>query len=239
VPSRVGRSDSRAQTGSSALDCSARNVRRERRRTALESTSGKGIPLQFVLASFNRDKLREFRAWFKNSPIELMPLFEFSGASAPVETGATLEENARLKARAAMELTGLAAIADDTGLEIEALNGRPGVRSSRYAGISATDRMNLDTVLEQMKEVAPGARKARFRTVMVACFPRRPEVMSEGILEGAITAAPRGDNGFGYDPIFEIAGLGKTLAELALPEKNEVSHRVRAAKTLMEAMGMA
>ncbi|MBI1798914.1 MAG: non-canonical purine NTP pyrophosphatase, partial [Candidatus Eisenbacteria bacterium] len=137
------------------------------------------------------------------------------------------------------ELTGLPAIADDTGLEIDALGGRPGVRSARYAGPGATDRLNLETVLEQMANVPPGSRTARFRTVMVASFPRRREVVVEGVLKGAITFAPRGENGFGYDPIFELEGWSRTLAEITLEEKNRLSHRARAAEALMETLGLA
>jgi XTP/dITP diphosphohydrolase len=195
--------------------------------------------MQFVLATFNRNKVRELRAWFKDTPVDLLPLFEFSGASAPVETASTLEENARLKARAGLELTGLATIGEDTGLEIDALAGRPGVRSARYAGVGANDRMNLETVLEQMSKVPPGARTARFRTVMVAAFPKRPEIVCEGVLEGVITGAPKGEGGFGYDPIFEVGTLGRTLAELSIEEKNRISHRARAAKRLIEELGLA
>ena len=194
--------------------------------------------MKFILATFNRDKVRELRAWFKGLPVELEPLYEMSGASSPVETGATLIENARLKARAAMATWDQAAIADDTGLEIDALNGRPGVRSSRYAGVGATDRMNLETVLDQMQKIPPEKRAARFRTVMIACIPGRGEVRGEGVLEGTITAAPRGSSGFGYDPIFEVRDLGRTLAELSLEEKNRLSHRALAAKDLIAKLGL-
>ena len=191
--------------------------------------------MKFVLATFNRDKVRELRAWFRDSPIELEPLYEQAGASSPVETSATLVENARLKARAAVELTHMPAIADDTGLEIDALNGRPGVRSARYAGVGASDRMNLDVVLDQMSKVPPEKRRARFRTVMVARLPDGREVIAEGLLGGIITAAPRGEGGFGYDSIFEVGGMGgRTLAELSLAEKNGLSHRALAARQLLE-----
>jgi XTP/dITP diphosphohydrolase len=191
--------------------------------------------MKFVFATFNRNKVRELRAWFRDTAIELEPLYELSGASAPVETSASLEDNARLKARAAAELSGMPAIADDTGLEIDALNGRPGVRSARYAGVGATDRMNVDAVLEQMSKVPPESRRARFRTVMVARMPNGREVMAEGLLGGIITAAPRGEGGFGYDSIFEVGGMGgRTLAELSFAEKNGLSHRALAARALLE-----
>ncbi|HTM57366.1 MAG TPA: RdgB/HAM1 family non-canonical purine NTP pyrophosphatase [Candidatus Udaeobacter sp.] len=193
--------------------------------------------MKFVLATFNRDKVRELRAWYRGMPIELQPLYELSGASAPVETGATLEDNAQLKANAAAKLARLPAIADDTGLEIDALNGRPGVRSARYAGVGATDAMNVEAVLEQMKDVPDSARSARFRTVMVAVVPGRRDVIAEGELEGVIIRVPRGANGFGYDPIFQLPE-GRTLAELTLEEKNRVSHRAEAARVLAEQLGL-
>ena len=182
--------------------------------------------------------MRELRAWFRGLPVEFEPLYEMSGASSPVETGSTLIDNARLKAQAAMEMWDLPAIADDTGLEIDALNGRPGTRSARYAGVGATDRMNLETVLDQMAKMAPESRGARFRTVMVACMPGLNEVSAEGVLQGSITAAPRGSSGFGYDPIFEVKELGRTLAELTLEEKNRLSHRALAARNLIAKLGL-
>jgi XTP/dITP diphosphohydrolase len=150
----------------------------------------------------------------------------------PAETGATLLENARLKAEAAVRLTGLPAIADDTGLEVDALDGAPGYRAARFAGPGAGDAENLALLLERMKAVPPGRRTARFRTVCVACFPDGGERVGEGVLEGLITEAPRGAGGFGYDPVFEVAGLGRTLAELDDAGKNALSHRARAAVAL-------
>ena len=194
--------------------------------------------MKFVLATFNRDKVREMRNRLRRYRIELIAYGEMQGVSSPVETGATLLENARLKAKAALESTGLPAIADDTGLEIDALSGRPGVRSARYAGPGASDRRNVEVVLEQLSKVPRGARSARFRTVMVACFPDQPEIVVEGVLEGAITDSPRGQGGFGYDPIFEVAGDGRTLAELSLEEKIRISHRTRALDALMREIGL-
>ena len=189
--------------------------------------------MKFVLATFNRDKVRELEVWTRGTSIELEPWSDFDGAAPPPETGATLEDNARLKASAAASLARRPAIADDTGLEIDALGGRPGVRSARYAGPGATDRMNLDLVLEQMREVPDAARTARFRTVMVAFLADGDEVVAEGALEGRILRAPRGSNGFGYDPIFQLPD-GRTLAELSLEEKNRVSHRARAARAMAD-----
>jgi XTP/dITP diphosphohydrolase len=194
--------------------------------------------VKLVLATFNHGKLREFRQRLGNLPVELLSLNEFEGALGPVETGATLEENARLKARAAFELTRLPCVADDTGLEIDALSGRPGVRSARYAGPNATDAANREAVLQQMTGIPGESRGARFRTVIVACFAGGPDVVAEGVLEGRITFTPRGEQGFGYDSIFEPAGMDRTLAELTLDEKNRISHRARAIAALLPALGL-
>ncbi|HTK32382.1 MAG TPA: RdgB/HAM1 family non-canonical purine NTP pyrophosphatase [Candidatus Saccharimonadaceae bacterium] len=192
--------------------------------------------MHYTLATFNRDKLREFKRLFEGSDIELTGIADYPGASVPAETGATLLENAELKAKAAVQVSRFASIADDTGLEIDALHGRPGVRTSRYAGPSARDQDNVEAVLEQMKAVPLEKRTARFRTVLVAAFPRGPEIVAEGVLEGRITLEPRGSNGFGYDPVFELPDLGRTLAELTLEEKNRLSHRGRAVQRLIASL---
>ncbi len=189
-------------------------------------------PLDLVLATFNRGKIRELSALLAAPGRCLRGLNEFAGALAPAEYGTSLLENARLKADAALRLTGLAAIADDTGLEVDALDGAPGLRSARFAGEAASDAENVALLLERMRSVAPGRRSARFRTVCVARFPDGSEHVGEGILMGAITQAPRGTGGFGYDPVFEVAGMGLTLAELDEASKNAISHRARAAEAL-------
>ena len=187
---------------------------------------------RYVLATFNRDKARELHALLALPEIEILPLSDFPGAVVPEETGETLSENALLKARAAARHTGLPAIADDTGLEVEALSGEPGVRAARFSGPDATYASNVALLLERMRGVAPGLRAARFRTVCAAVFPGDGEVLAEGVLEGRITEAPRGARGFGYDPVFEPAGFARTLAEMTTAEKNEISHRGRAARAL-------
>jgi len=188
--------------------------------------------LDLVLATFNRGKIRELSALLAAPGRRLRSLSEFAGALPPAERGTSLLENARLKADAAVRLTGLPAIADDTGLEVDALDGAPGLRSARFAGEDAGDAENVALLLERMRAVAPGRRGARFRTVCVARFPDRSERVGEGILEGAIVLAPRGGFGFGYDPVFEVAGMGLTLAELDETAKNAISHRARAARAL-------
>jgi XTP/dITP diphosphohydrolase len=189
-------------------------------------------PADLVLATFNAGKFRELSALLAAPGRRLRPLAEFAGATEPHETGATLLENARLKADAAVRLTGLPAIADDTALEVEALGGAPGVRSARFAGEHASDAENVALLLERLREVPAGRRGARFRTLCVARFPDGRERVGEGVLEGTIALAPRGRGGFGYDPVFEVAGTGRTLAELDADAKNAISHRARAARAL-------
>jgi XTP/dITP diphosphohydrolase len=189
--------------------------------------------LKIVLATFNTDKLREMRDLLRLEWAELVGLGDVPGTSAAPEVGKTLEENALAKARAALRMTGMPSIADDTGLEVDALGGKPGVYTARFAGPGATYAQNVHRLLEVMTGIDPARRTARFRTVCVACFPGLRECVAEGVLEGRITEHPRGANGFGYDPVFEVAGLGKTLAELAAPEKNALSHRAKAAQALV------
>jgi XTP/dITP diphosphohydrolase len=189
-------------------------------------------PSDLVIATLNPGKARELAALLAAPGRRLRALHEFPGAMAPDETGATLLENARLKAQAALRLTGQPAIADDTGLEVDALDGAPGHRAARFAGPGAGDAQNVALLLERMVSVPRERRTARFRTVCVACFPDGTERVAEGVLEGAITEARRGASGFGYDPVFEVAGLGRTLAELDEVEKNAISHRGRAVRAL-------
>ena len=189
-------------------------------------------PPDLVLATFNRGKIRELSALLAGPGRRLRDLSEFTGALPPAEHGTSLLENARLKADAAVRLTGLPAIADDTGLEVDALDGAPGLRSARFAGEDAGDAENVALLLERMRSAAPGHRGAHFHTVCVARFPDGSERVGEGILEGAIALAPRGAGGFGYDSVFEVAGMGLTLAELDEASKNAISHRARATEAL-------
>ena len=157
---------------------------------------------------------------------------------APAETGATLEENALLKARAALAFAGLPAIADDTGLEVDALDGAPGVHAARYSGPGATYASNVAKLLRELHGVPPVNRTARFTTVCVAVWPDGRELHAEGSLEGVITEEPRGEQGFGYDPVFQPAGESRTYAELSDAEKNAISHRARAVRALGEKLGV-
>lgn len=187
--------------------------------------------MKFVLATFNRDKARELIALLARPGLEIVPIADWPGAMSPEETGGTLLENARIKARAALALTGLPAIADDTGLEVDALGGAPGVHAARYAGPNATYADNVAKLLDRLASVPERGRTARFRTTCVACFPGGREIVADGVLEGRIGAALSGANGFGYDPVFVLPD-GRTLAELSDVEKNRDSHRARALKAL-------
>ena len=185
----------------------------------------------FVLATANEDKAREI-AEILGESVELKP----RPARMPdvEETGDTLEENARIKARALVEATGLPAIADDTGLEVDALEGAPGVYSSRYAGPNATYAENVEKLVTSLSDI-PCSRGARFRTVAIAVWPNGRELLEEGYVRGNIALSPRGSNGFGYDPVFEPeGGDGRTFAEMAPSEKHRFSHRGAAFRALRD-----
>jgi XTP/dITP diphosphohydrolase len=195
------------------------------------------MTLRFVLATANPDKAEEIRAVLLDAgaPVTL----ESRDPSLPdvEETGATLEDNARLKAAAIVSATGRPAIADDTGLEVDALAGAPGVRSARFAGEHATYADNVGLLLDRLTDVPDADRTARFSTVAIACWPDGREVTALGTVEGSIAREPRGEGGFGYDPVFVPAeGDGRTFAEMRTEEKHECSHRGRAFRTLAEGL---
>lgn len=189
-------------------------------------------PSRFVLATFNAHKAAELQALLALPGLTLVSLADFPGATSPDEDGDTLLDNARIKVRAALAHTGCPAIADDTGLEVDALGGAPGVHAARYAGPAATYSDNVAKLLTALAGVPAAQRTARFRTVCVAAWPDGREVTAEGVLEGVIIEAARGVQGFGYDPVFVPAGDTRTLAELSEAEKNAISHRGRAARGL-------
>lgn len=181
-----------------------------------------------LLATGNLHKLREIAAMLTDAPFELVGLSDFPEIVLPPETGETFEENAILKARAGAQQSGLVCIADDSGLEVDALAGRPGVRSARFSGPGAADESNLQLVLNLMTDIPEGQRRARFVCAIAVCPVDGPVEVVRGICEGELIRAPRGANGFGYDPIFRIPGDGRTLAEFSPAEKNAISHRARA-----------
>lgn len=191
--------------------------------------------LSVVIATENRGKLTELRALLSDLPIELLPLSAVLPSRTPVvEDGATLEENATLKARAAAASAKLVTIADDSGLEIDALDARPGVRSARFAKEGATDAENNAAVLKALEEVLEPQRGARFRCVLAMVDPwsdGEPQIV-EGRCEGAIARQTSGAGGFGYDPLFVVRGYERTMAELTEGEKSVVSHRARAVAAL-------
>ena len=191
----------------------------------------------FVLASANPDKAAEIAAILAVVPgLTLVPRPD--RVPDVEETGETLEDNARLKAVALCTATGMAAVADDTGLEVEALAGAPGVYSARFAGEGATYADNVAKLLSELERVrasAPGERRARFRSVAFVAFPDGSELWVEGEVSGLITPEARGDGGFGYDPLFAPDGFdGRTFAQMTPDEKHSVSHRGRAFRALAD-----
>lgn len=181
-----------------------------------------------VVATRNKKKLRELAALLADLPVQVVDLGAFPGAPEVEETGATFAENARLKAVAAARYTGHWAVADDSGLEVDALDGRPGVWSARFAGPGATDDDNNKLLLKLLEGVPPRRRRARFRCAIAIASPEGETWVDEGVCEGVITDGPRGEGGFGYDPLFLVPELDRTFAELPPEEKNRISHRARA-----------
>lgn len=189
---------------------------------------------KIVLATGNRGKVAELGAMLAPFSLEVVPQVEFAVPDAD-ETGLTFIENAILKARHAAKLTGLPAIADDSGLAVDALNGAPGIYSARYAGLDATDDRNIDKLLATLAEVPDGQRSAQFHCVLV--FIRHAEdptpLISHGIWHGEVTHRRIGEGGFGYDPIFFVPELGCTSAELSKAQKALLSHRGKALQQLI------
>jgi XTP/dITP diphosphohydrolase len=193
--------------------------------------------LRLVLASANPHKALEITAILEGSGLDVEIVPRPADVPDVVEDGITLEDNARLKAVAVCEATGLPAVADDTGLEVDALGGAPGVWSARYAGEAATYEDNVRKLLQELEGVAPDRRTARFSTVALVRWPDGREVAAIGTLEGDIITEARGANGFGYDPVFRPAeGNGRTFAEMTPEEKHRVSHRGRAFRTLADGL---
>ena len=189
--------------------------------------------MRLVLASANPDKAAEISAILTSAVPGLVLAARPAGLGDVDETGTTLLENARLKAAAIAAATGEAAVADDTGLAVDALDGAPGVYSARFAGHDATYADNVAKLLRELDGVAPERRTARFETVALVAWPDGREMAATGEVEGVITTAPRGERGFGYDPIFEpLEGDGRTFAELLPVEKHALSHRGRAFRAL-------
>ncbi len=188
---------------------------------------------KLVLASRNENKVEELTLFLSDMNLEVLTLRHFPAVPQVAEDGATFQENALKKARAIYQVTKTPALADDSGLEVFFLNGRPGVRSARYAGDDATDEQNNEKLLGEMLGVPPRRRRAQFRAVL-ALVGNGFEDLTEGMCLGNLAEGPRGTNGFGYDPIFIPDEFSRTYAELSLDEKNKISHRARAFRSLKE-----
>jgi len=181
-----------------------------------------------VVATRNPGKIREFRALLEGLGYEILSMDHYPSIPPAEEKGETFEENALEKARAAARFTGEMALADDSGLEVDALGGAPGVRSARFGGEDLSDAQRNRLLLERLKGVPMEERRARFRCVIALVTPRGEEYVVEGVCEGCIAMEPKGRHGFGYDPIFYLPSYGRTMAQIPPEEKNKISHRARA-----------
>ncbi|MCL2559243.1 MAG: XTP/dITP diphosphatase [Turicibacter sp.] len=189
---------------------------------------------QIVIATHNLGKVREFQSLLEKHHVTVKSLYDINYEEEIEETGVTFEENALIKARAIAERFNVTALADDSGLEIDALGKRPGVYSARFAGEQRSDADNMDKVLIEMAGVEQDHRRARFVCVLAVVDPKGKEIIVRGECEGVILHEKRGNSGFGYDPIFYLPELKKTMAELSKEEKNAISHRANAFKLLEE-----
>jgi len=185
---------------------------------------------RLLLATNNDAKVREYRRLLQALPLELVTLAEQGITTVVSEVGESLEENARLKAVALAAESQLVALADDSGLEVDVLGGEPGCLSARYAGEGAADKDRIDYLLARLGGVPWGRRTAQFRCVIAIATPEGRVEFCSGECQGIITLEPRGEEGFGYDPVFYLPELDKTMAELSLETKNRVSHRGQAAR---------
>jgi XTP/dITP diphosphohydrolase len=190
-----------------------------------------------VLATLNPHKGRELLALLGAVPFQIKLLSEFPGAQLPQETGQTYAENALVKARTAARLTSALALGDDSGLEVDALGGAPGLHTARFGGPGLSDRARWELLLERLRDVPPARRTARFRCVIALAGPARGEQVVEGIVEGVVAEAPRGNDGFGYDPVFFYPPLGRTFGEISDEEKQRVSHRGKALAAARRLLG--
>jgi len=191
---------------------------------------------ELVLATRNLHKGEELNALLSNLGIRVRTLAEFPDAPEVIEDGDTCEANAVKKARTIADVTGLPAVADDTGLEVDALDGRPGVFSARYAGEHVSYEDNWRKLLKELNGVPRKLRQARFLTVAALALPDGDTEVAQGILDGVIAEEPAGTGGFGYDPVFLVPDLGKTLAELSAEQKNRISHRAKAFAQVREVL---
>ena len=184
-----------------------------------------------IIATKNNGKYLEFKEMLGPTAFKVKSLQDYPDIRTK-ETGSSFDENALMKAKIVVKKTGLPALADDSGLEVQALKGEPGIFTARYAGRHATDKDNIEKLLKKMRKVPSEQRQARFVCSLALAYPNGRTFLERGILEGFITDKPRGIKGFGYDPIFYVPTLGKTLSEIATNEKNRISHRANALKKI-------
>ena len=191
--------------------------------------------MKVVIATHNRDKMKEIQGAIRSLGWEVISLYDFPEIREIEENGKTLEENALIKAREVFEKTGLPTISDDTGLEVDALDGAPGVYTARYAGEDCSYSDNVNKMLKEMSKVPMPNRGALFKTVMVF-KDENTELIVEGVVKGKISRESRGDDGFGYDPIFYVTEYDKTFSEMTMSEKNKISHRGNAINNLINSI---
>ena len=184
--------------------------------------------MKIILATHNKGKVREISDLMRGLPVEWLSASDFPDVPPTIESGDTLEENSLLKAQALSKAAGLPAVADDSGLFVDALKGEPGVRSARYAGPKCNEADYVKKLLEEMTAVRDSQRGAAFRTVVTIVWPGENPVYLAGEIKGKITKNPKGTAGFGYDPVFQPEGYDRVFAEMTLEEKNAISHRARA-----------
>lgn len=185
-----------------------------------------------LIATKNKGKAKEFEQMFQPLGFEVKTLLDFEEIEDVEENGATFEENATIKAETISRKTGQVVVADDSGLIVDALKGAPGIYSARYAGLEKNDEANIDKVLKELNDTPEAERTARFYCALALAFPGRETMTVHGTCEGIILRERRGHNGFGYDPIFFVKDLGKSMAELDPEQKNQMSHRANALKNL-------
>ena len=188
--------------------------------------------IDIILATHNKDKQAELSKALNSKDVYILSLEDFPHIGEIIEDGETLEENAFIKAHTVYGITGLPSISDDTGLEVDALNGEPGVYSARYAGEDCSYMDNVNKILKNMSKVPLDLRSAQFKTV-IAFVSNKMELVSEGSVKGLITKEPKGIGGFGYDPVFYIPEMMKTFAEMTMEEKNKISHRGQATRNIV------
>ena len=196
----------------------------------IETGSGRQGIMQLVIATTNPGKKAEYAAILGDLGYELLSLPDLGVEQVIEESGATYAENALLKARGYAKATGMLTLADDSGLEVDVLDGAPGLHSARYAGAAATDEDRCQLLLHELAGVPSEQRTARFRCLIALVWPDGREELCEGVVEGRINESPSGKNGFGYDPVFLVGDSAHTMAEIPTAEKNQISHRARAAQ---------